>query len=182
MGPPVSSFHESNAQSRTSNPAITRLPDTLSFEDGALLEPLAVAVHACRRAQIKEGSSCTVMGAGAIGLLCAVTARMEGCEKIAIVDIASERVRFALDNGFADVGYVVEAGKAKDLEESLSIAKSISSSVEKLTTVDGQMLGKTDYTFECTGVPTCLQASIYVSVQEDRQFPPNETDSSTTGH
>lgn len=144
--------------------SMSSLPDTLSYEDGALLEPLAVAVHACRRAQIKKGSSSNVMGAGAIGLLCAITARMEGCEKIAIVDIASERVQFALDNHFADVGHVVEAGKAKDFEESLSIAKSISSSVEKLVGIDGQKLGKTDYTFECTGVPTCLQAAIYVSV------------------
>lgn len=141
-----------------------RLPDTLSYEEGALLEPLSVAVHACRRAQIKKGASCTVVGAGAIGLLCAVAARMEGCKKIAIIDIAPERVRFALDNSFADVGYVVPAGRAKDLDESLSMAKSISSAVEALQTPDGQALGKTDYTFECTGVPTCLQAAIFVSI------------------
>lgn len=104
------------------------------------------------------------MGAGAIGLLCAVAARAEGCERIAIVDIAPERVQFALDNSFADVGYVVRAGRAKDFDESLLIAKTISSSIQDLQTRNGQTLGRTDYTFECTGVPTCLQAAIYVSL------------------
>lgn len=135
----------------------------MSYEEGALLEPLAVAVHACRRAQIKPGSSCTVMGAGAIGLLCAAAARMEGCDKIAIVDISAERVQFALASSFADVGYVVQAGRAKDFEDSLRIAHSISSSVQDLQMSNGEALGKTDYTFECTGVPTCLQAAVYVS-------------------
>jgi L-iditol 2-dehydrogenase len=143
-----------------------RLPDSLSYEEGALSEPLAVAVHACRRAQIRQGSSCTIMGAGAIGLLCALTARFEGCEHTAIVDIAAERVQFALDNRFADVGYVVESGRARDADDNLRIAKVISTCVEELIRPDGQMMGKTDYRFECTGMSTCLQASIYVGLPQ----------------
>jgi L-iditol 2-dehydrogenase len=106
------------------------------------------------------------MGAGAIGLLCALTARFEGCEHTAIVDIAAERVQFALDNRFADVGYVVESGRARDADDNLRIAKVISTCVEELIRPDGQMMGKTDYTFECTGMSTCLQASIYVGLPQ----------------
>lgn len=109
------------------------------------------------------------MGAGAIGLLCAVAARAEGCEQIAIIDVAPERVQFALDNSFADVGYGVQTGSAKDLDESLLFAKTISSSIQCLQTRDGGILGKTDYTFECTGVSTCVQAAIYVCLVYWRQ-------------
>lgn len=42
----------------------SRLPDHVSFEEGALLEPLSVAVHACRRAGISIGSNVLVCGAG----------------------------------------------------------------------------------------------------------------------
>ena len=42
----------------------SRLPDSMSFEEGALLEPLSVAVHACRRAGITMGDTVLVCGAG----------------------------------------------------------------------------------------------------------------------
>ena len=44
--------------------SLGRLPDHVSFDEGALLEPLSVAVHACRRAGITMGSNVLVCGAG----------------------------------------------------------------------------------------------------------------------
>lgn len=142
----------------------------MTYDEGALLEPLAVAVHACRRANIKPGSSCLILGAGAVGLLCAVAARMEGCTRIAIADIVRGRVSFALEAGFADVGHVVEPKRGKSVEEQLSIAKDLASSVASLHWSDGSVVGKVDYTFECTGVESCIQASIYVSPSGSRRF------------
>lgn len=44
--------------------SVCRLPDNVSYEEGALIEPLSVGIHACRRAGVTLGSSVFVCGAG----------------------------------------------------------------------------------------------------------------------
>ncbi|OQU97217.1 Alcohol dehydrogenase GroES-like domain-containing protein [Cladophialophora immunda] len=85
-------------QERIIHPAkwVHRLPDCLTFDDGALLEPLSVACHAVRRAGVTPASTCLVFGAGAVGLLCAAVARSKGCARIVMCDIDKRRVNFAL--------------------------------------------------------------------------------------
>lgn len=61
-----------------------RLPDHVSFEEGALLEPLSVGVHACRRAGVRLGQTVLICGAGPIGLVNLLTARAMGASVIAI--------------------------------------------------------------------------------------------------
>ena len=141
----------------------------MSFEEGALLEPLSVAVHACRRAGVKPGSTCTIIGAGAIGLLCAAAARDAGCTSIAIADLVESRVAFALDNGFADVGHVVSTKRPISVEESLDSAKATASLLNGLELTTGKPIGRTDYTFECTGAAPCVQTAIYVSIEDINQ-------------
>ncbi|KAH0342008.1 GroES-like protein, partial [Aureobasidium melanogenum] len=72
-----------------------RLPDIVSLQEGAMLEPLSVAVHICRQAKIKHGDSVVVFGAGPIGLLCCAVARAYGAAKIIAVDIQTDRLEFA---------------------------------------------------------------------------------------
>lgn len=144
---------------------VIRLPPSMTYEEGALLEPLAVAVHACRRAEVKPSSTCTILGAGAIGLLCAVAARNAGCTSIAIADIVEARVAFALENGFADVGHVVSSKRPASLEESLASAKATAQMLNSLRLSSGEEMGRTDNTFECTGVEVCVQAAIYVGTR-----------------
>jgi len=62
-----------------------RLPDNVSFEEGALLEPLSVGVHACRRAGVTVGQNVLICGAGPIGLVSLLTAKAAGAAKIIIV-------------------------------------------------------------------------------------------------
>jgi 2-desacetyl-2-hydroxyethyl bacteriochlorophyllide A dehydrogenase len=64
-----------------------RLPDGLSFELAALIEPLATPVHAVRRAGIGPGSRVAVLGAGPIGLLALVAARAAGAEVVVVTDV-----------------------------------------------------------------------------------------------
>ncbi|MGB3964310.1 MAG: alcohol dehydrogenase catalytic domain-containing protein, partial [Tepidanaerobacteraceae bacterium] len=59
-------------------PYVYKLPEHLSYSAGALIEPLAVAVHAVRRADIKLGEKVLVIGAGAIGILVAALCRRRG--------------------------------------------------------------------------------------------------------
>lgn len=58
------------------------LPDTVSFEQAAMLEPMAVAVHAIRRSEITKAHSAAVCGLGAIGMLTILFLREMGCRKI----------------------------------------------------------------------------------------------------
>jgi threonine dehydrogenase-like Zn-dependent dehydrogenase len=61
-----------------------RLPDHVSLEEGALLEPLSVAVHACRRGGVGLGSTVLITGAGPIGLVTLITAKAMGAAKVLI--------------------------------------------------------------------------------------------------
>jgi D-xylulose reductase len=76
-----------------------KLPDQVSLQEGALIEPLAVAVHIVRQADVKPGQSVVVMGAGPVGLLCAAVARAFGATKVLSVDIIESKLEFA--RGFA---------------------------------------------------------------------------------
>lgn len=76
-----------------------KLPDGVSLQEGALLEPLAVAVHIVRQARVQPGQSVVVMGAGPVGLLCAAVAKAYGASKVVSVDIVQSKLDFA--KGFA---------------------------------------------------------------------------------
>ena len=70
-----------------------RLPDDVSFEEGALLEPLSVGVHACRRAGVSLGDKVFVCGAGPIGLVNLLTAKAMGAAEVIITGISCAVVR-----------------------------------------------------------------------------------------
>ncbi|KAH6632717.1 chaperonin 10-like protein [Chaetomium tenue] len=97
-------------QERINHPATWchKLPDSISFDAAALLEPLSVAIHAVNRAQPTPGSTALVIGAGAVGLLTAAMARQSGCTTVTIADVDQGRVDFAVAKGFATHGYVVD--------------------------------------------------------------------------
>lgn len=72
-----------------------KLPTHVSLQEGALIEPLAIAVHIARQASITPGQSVIVMGAGPVGLLCAAVAKAYGASTIVAVDIQPARLEFA---------------------------------------------------------------------------------------
>ncbi|KAK9779807.1 putative Chaperonin 10-like protein [Seiridium cardinale] len=72
-----------------------KLPDNVSLQEGALVEPLAVAVHIVRQASVTPGASVVVMGAGPVGLLCAAVAKAFGATKVCSVDIVESKLEFA---------------------------------------------------------------------------------------
>lgn len=141
-----------------------RLPPALNYENGALLEPLAVAVHAVRRAAIQPGQNCLIFGAGAVGLLCAAAATHAGCGTVTIADIDEGRLAFARANGFADLTYTVKPRRGANADESLSIAREVASNINSLSSPSLSKLERPKYVFECTGAEACVQASIYVSL------------------
>ncbi|RPD67225.1 xylitol dehydrogenase [Lentinus tigrinus ALCF2SS1-6] len=73
-----------------------KLPDHLTLEDGALMEPLSVAVHAIATiSQLRATQSVAVFGAGPVGLLCMAVARALGASRVVAVDVVPARLAFA---------------------------------------------------------------------------------------
>jgi D-xylulose reductase len=73
-----------------------KLPENVSLQEGALIEPLAVAVHIVKQARVQPGESVVVMGAGPVGLLCAAVAKSFGATKVVSVDIVPSKLDFAM--------------------------------------------------------------------------------------
>ena len=75
------------------------IPDSISDEAAALLEPLSVAITTMRKAHIVPGSTVLIAGAGPIGIICAQTARAFGAAEIIVSDLVPERRERALAYG-----------------------------------------------------------------------------------
>ena len=78
---------------------VYKLPDHVSLQEGALIEPLAVGVHITKQANIQPGQTVVVMGAGPVGLLCAAVAKAYGASTVVSVDIVQAKLDFALAFG-----------------------------------------------------------------------------------
>jgi len=74
---------------------VYRLPDSVSFAEAAMLEAVAVAIHAVSLVEIPRGSAALVFGAGTIGLLVLQALRVAGCSRVFIADIDPSRLKLA---------------------------------------------------------------------------------------
>lgn len=123
-----------------------KLPDNVSYEEGAMCEPLAVGMYAATKAGIKAGDVAFVAGAGTIGLLTALCALAGGCVAVIVSDPVAERL--AIAKQFQGLHPVLS-----------SDASAADALVKRLT--DG---GGCDVVFECSGaVPAYQQLLQYAS-------------------
>ncbi|WP_462409015.1 NAD(P)-dependent alcohol dehydrogenase [Neobacillus sp. Marseille-QA0830] len=82
---------------------VFHIPETLSFEEAALVEPVAVGVHAVNRARFQNGDTAIIIGAGPIGLLTAQAFKAAGGGEVICVDINESRLSFAKKIGIDKV-------------------------------------------------------------------------------
>ena len=78
---------------------VVPLPPGLSFAEAAMLEAVAVALHAVRLSEVRGGETALVLGAGMIGLLLLQAARVAGCTRILVADVDPTRLRLAAELG-----------------------------------------------------------------------------------
>ena len=90
-----------------------RIPESISFAEAAMVEPLAVGMHAAAKARIVPGDVAVVLGAGPIGMVTALAALAGGCSRIVIADVVAAKLQLA-----AALGPVVPvlAGKESPAE------------------------------------------------------------------
>lgn len=110
--------------------------------DLALIEPFCISHHGVSRANIVSGEAVLVMGAGAIGILAAVTAKLQGA-KVWISDIAEEKLEF-VKNNFPVDGCILNGGEAE-----------FADAVAHVTGGDGF-----DVTVEAAGAPQSFMACV----------------------
>jgi D-xylulose reductase len=72
-----------------------RLPDNVSFAEGAMVEPFAIGMQAAARARIVPGDVAVVTGSGTIGMMVALAALAGGCSKVIVSDISAEKLAIA---------------------------------------------------------------------------------------
>jgi L-iditol 2-dehydrogenase len=103
-----------------------KLPDALSFDHAAMIEPVSVAVHAVEITPVHLGDTAVVVGSGMIGALTIQAARLAGCARIIAVDLEDHKLEMARKAGADDlvnarssdpVAYVIQAtaGRGADV-------------------------------------------------------------------
>lgn len=127
-----------------------RLPESVTLEEGAMVEALAVVVHACRRVDIHIGHHVLVCGAGPVGIMTLLCAKAFGAHKTFITDINQSRLALARSLG-ADGTYWIDISKPF---EDRKVAAEI---VQQM----GGMMP--DRTIECSGVETSQSMAIHAT-------------------
>lgn len=94
--------------------ALYPLPETMTPEEGAMLEPLGVAIHALRLGKVFPGMDVGVFGTGPIGLLTIQMAKLAGAGRIFATDRLADRLEFAHECGASDV-YLADGTEANQI-------------------------------------------------------------------
>lgn len=97
-----------------------KLPENISLREGALVEPLAVAVHVCRLAGDAQGKSVAIFGAGPVGLLCSSVMRAFGASGVVVIDLVDSRLASALDYGATSTYKMTQEAPQQNAELLLS--------------------------------------------------------------
>ena len=79
------------------------LPDSVGFCEAAMIEPAAVSLHGLMRCGVGIGDIVLIYGAGSIGLMTGMLARIWGAGRVILLDIDEQKLAFAREMGFADV-------------------------------------------------------------------------------
>lgn len=120
------------------------LPDSVSFEQGAMVEPLAVSMHAVNQTPFDLSATVVIIGAGTIGLLALLCAKMKGAGQIILVDTDAYRLEFA-----------------KKLGATHTINSNQSDPVQMVKTITNGV--GADAVFEAVGISATANQSLYIA-------------------
>jgi D-xylulose reductase len=115
-----------------------KLPDSVSFAEGAMVEPFAVGMQAATKAKITPGDTAVVLGAGPIGTMVAIAALAGGCARAIVADLAQPKL---------DIATQYQGVIPVNIREQDLVAE-----VKRLTEGWGA-----DVVFECSGSPRAWQ-------------------------
>jgi len=126
-----------------------KLPDNVSTMQGALIEPLAVGLHAATQVGVSLGDSVTVLGAGCIGLVSLLATKASGAGRVYVADIEDKRLSFAAKLGATEV---INAKNTDTVEK-----------IKELTDGEG-----TKRVFECAGSEITISQTPHIVARDGR--------------
>lgn len=132
-----------------------KVPDSMTYAEIALLEPLSVCLHATAKAELRLGQPVLITGAGPIGVVQLLCAAASGCSPIVITDLSQERLAFAKTLVPDVIPYQVKMGKP-DLETAQEIIAEFTKACSGVggTGLNGEVMPAV--TMECTGVESSI--------------------------
>ncbi len=134
---------------RASPRLMFRVPEGLSYRHAALTEPVAVALHSVNRARLQRGEPCIVMGAGPVGSLTLIWAKILEAHPIVVSDPLPERRRLALDLG---AHAAVDPAEADPVERMIELTRGVRPAV----------------VFDCVGTPSTAEEAMRMAASHGR--------------
>jgi len=136
------------------------LPDNMSLEEGALMEPLSVGIHSVANlGAFRSNQSIAVFGAGPIGLLCMAVAKALGASRVIAIDIVPERLQFARSYAATDVFL---PPKLQESEKKIDFSKRVVQQMRVELGIEERGEKAVDLVVDATGAEVCIQMGIFL--------------------
>lgn len=151
---------------------VYRIPDHLTMEEGALVEPMAVAVQVAKVANLRANQTVVVFGCGPIGLLCQAVAKAYGAKKVIGIGVSKIRAcdriqpanktdvtqsRLDLAKSFGADGVFLPPRPSESSHDPMAHAEKVAAEIKR----QFELGEGADVVLECTGAEPCIQAGIY---------------------
>lgn len=121
---------------------VIKIPDHLSYEEAALIEPFSVGIHAAKRSRLQAGETVAIMGMGPVGLMAVAAAKSYGAARIIVTDLEEVRLQAALHLGAT---HAINIKKEDALEAIMQLTDGVG----------------VDVAWETAGNPKALQSALY---------------------
>ncbi|EAU37641.1 hypothetical protein ATEG_02679 [Aspergillus terreus NIH2624] len=132
------------------------LPDHMDLEEGAMVEPVAVAVQITKVGNVRPNQNIVVFGCGPIGLLCQAVSKAYAARKVIGIDISQSRLDFA--KSFGADGVFLPPAKPEGVDESEWSAR-----VAKMIKEQFELGEGPDVVIEATGAQACIQTGVHLT-------------------
>jgi D-xylulose reductase len=133
-----------------------KIPDHMSMEEAAMVEPVSVAVAIAKTADLRAHQTVLVFGCGPIGVLCQAVAKAYAAKKVIGVDVVQSRLEVAMSYG---IDHVFTPERLKAGTDPLAHAERMA---EKLKAECG-LDGGADVVLECSGAEPCVQMAVFAA-------------------
>jgi len=137
------------------------LPDNLSLEDGAMIEPLSVAVHALVNiGKVRANQTVAVFGVGPVGLLTLAVAKAFGAKRIIAIDIIPSRLEFAKSYAATDI-YIPSTPESG--ESRIAYSRRNATEMKKQLGIEDRGDKGVDIVVDASGAEVSIQTGIYLA-------------------
>lgn len=141
---------------RISEDFVYKVPDEVSLQEAVMVEPVSVAVHAVKLADVRPGETVVIMGSGTIGLMVAAVVRQFGAHQIILVDILEKKLEFA--KGYLGVETFCANIKSTPEDDADRLLKTFDLEEFGIDTVGG----KVDTVIEASGAASSINMGIHL--------------------